>query len=301
MLRQNETLTPPTDRGVSLDGGRSVASIDWLTVTTEQDRPGKAWADIFAGIAGENGHSFTKPWSFWGFTGWQTEHCRYGFRPMTREYILIVSGSPADRVWRKVCPSARTVTRLDLAVTVKMESVQPGLCAAYYAVLGAGMQRKYSLITNNSGGETLYVGSRHSSQFGRVYDKGAQLGQAPGELYRYEAVIKKSLTPSLLNALLVGPGDGSDEKGLLKHKIRSFVWDWFDNREVTPVFARGEQGKLELSVEFTASTTDRKLNWLSHAVSPTIRKLMAEGRSKDVIEALSLEALMLAHDVPSDL
>lgn len=288
--------TPHTNRGVSLRNQITGASIDWLTVTTDVRRIGIAWADFFAEIAAENGFSFTKPWAFWGFIGWQTEHCRYGRRLETGEHILIVSSWPADRLWQKVCPVARNVTRLDLAVTLKMDVAQPGVGAAHYAAIEGNNQRKNSLMVNRNGGETLYIGSRHSDQFGRFYDKGVQMKkEPPGTIYRYEVVVKKGLTPILLKSLLAGanvPG----EKAVLAHKIRAFVWDWFDNRDITPIFSRGQQDRLELSVEFTATTVDRKLKWLAHAVSPTIRKLMAEGRSKDVIEALSLEALMTEPD-----
>jgi len=291
----NQTkLTPATDRGVIISPFRpknAFASVDWLTVTTEKKAVGIAWADIFTKIADENGHSFTKSWSFWGFEGFQTDHCRYGHRRGTEEYILIVSSSPADDVWLKICPTARSITRIDLAVTSELDAQAPGLCATYYLnVLDAERpsKLKYSWIQNSDLGETLYVGSRKSEQFGRVYDKGAERKKDPGWQYRYEVVLRKDVAPNLVKSLLARSlARGSKEA--LAAQILGFVWDWFDNREVPPIFDRGGAGALQLSTEVTLTTQERKLQWLNKLVAPTVKKLIADGKGREVLRALALE------------
>jgi len=290
-------FTPPIDKGVNFlksSPKSSYSSVDWLTVTTDKKAVGNSWADVFASIANENGYEFTKPWSFWGFEGWQTNHCRYGVRFTTEEYILIVSSAPADLVWRDICPTARSITRVDLAVTTELEEVHPGLPQDYYRITvppGGPSKLKYSLVQNSNGGQTLYVGSRHSEQFGRVYDKGAERRGTPGKTYRYEVVLRKDVAPNLVKSLLAS-ASVAGSKEALSSQITSFVWDWFDNREVVPIFERLGDFSSHIEVEATLTTTDRKLQWLKKSISPTVRKLMAMGRTQEVIEALSLEGFM---------
>jgi len=304
MPSYSNNLPPKSDRGVNtvLEAktektgyrGALFSSVDWLTVTTQKPSAGAAWARIFARIARENGEPFTQPWSFWGYEGWQTEHCRYGIRKEAQEYILIVSSYPADEVWLEVCPTARSITRIDLAVTISLDALTPGVPEAHYEALDSNTKkgaRKYSLIKNTGGGQTLYVGSRHSDQFGRVYDKGAERGGVAGRVYRYEVVLRKDSAPELVKRLLVASCIAKD-KSLLARKIRSFSWDWFDNREVTPLFQRGTESAIETGSRVRFTTIDRKLTWLSQSVSPTVRKLIAAGKTKEVLDALCLEAFM---------
>lgn len=288
---------PTTDRGVmpiEFQAKSSYSSVDWLTITTDKKPIGMVWSDIFVGIAANNGHEFTKTWSFWGFNGWQTDHCRYGHRPTTDEYILIVSSSPADDVWLQVCPTARSITRIDLAVTTELERPKPGLPYHYYLarhIPGQPTKTKYSLIQNSDGGQTLYIGSRKSEQFGRVYDKSAERKEKPGSLYRYEVVLRKDIAPNLVKSLLAASMVRGNKQGL-STRITGFVWDWFDARYVTPVFDRGNGDRTNVLVEASFTTAERKLQWLNRSVSPTVRKLMAEGKTEEVMRALSLEAFI---------
>lgn len=281
---------PTTDRGVSskIAVKSAVASVDWLTVTTGVKRIGIAWSDTFTRCALANGHSFTKHWSFAGYEGWQTQGCRYGKRESDQDYILIVSGYRADEIWLDACPTARSITRLDLAVTIVLGNQTVGLPSAHYNALEKSGSRNYSLIVNHRGGETLYVGSRASDHYGRCYDKGSERGVGPGFCFRYEVVLKKPYTPSLMEVLLTRPSTTNET---IYRTIQAFVWDWFDFRQVTPIFERSSTDAAVISREYSATTKDRKLRWLEKSVSPTVKKLISEGLLFDVTEMFGLTDL----------
>jgi len=302
MLVPYEDLTPPTNRGVSLKDGEAIikvsqeaTTVDWLTCTTFEARVGLSWFDIWMEIARKNALEFCKDWSWKGYQGKQTEGARWGEGPYG--YIFIVSGYRAHPVWSKIDPTVSRLTRVDLAVTLKLEEAAPGLCKAHFQALDPDeRQRKYAYIENSEGGETLYVGRKSSDHYGRVYDKGAEQGGAPGGTYRYEVVLKKPFATSLMKKLKVYSSTARGLELAMDH-ARTFLWHWFDNRGVTPVFDRGEKAGFLMETEYALSTPEKRLQWLSHQVSPTVRKLMASGKTEETLRALALEQFLDQQEV----
>jgi len=300
-------IPPTTNRGVKTQkpsekqGGPAIATtIDWLTCTSQVERVGMGWFDIWYGLAQRNLLEFGKPWVWMGYEGSQTEGARWGRGP--QGFIFVVSGFRANEVWQKLEPGFISVTRLDIATTMDVSPhSSEGLVKGHYDALPAELKtglRKYSLVQNLRGGQTLYVGSRQSNAFGRVYDKSAEQKQAPGLRFRYEVVLRKPLaTPVVkqLHSLLSKPGGVADA---MKH-ARVLVYDWFSGRAVNPHFQRemDDAGELVLETEIAETTLERKLKWLSRQVSPTVRKLLAAGRDHETLEALSLEAFLGAQDI----
>lgn len=81
--------------------------------------------------------------------------------------------------------------------------------------------RKFQLVSSNTG-STLYVGGRTSEKFLRVYDKGAQLGEEPGTLWRVELECKGSVARQYAKWI---NGEASPQ---FAHVIRQFA-DWPDS------------------------------------------------------------------------
>lgn len=71
-----------------------------------------------------------------------------------------------------------SVSRIDLAFDIRDESMTPGVL---YEQLCNGKAtttaKTYNLITGNDGGSTVYIGSRQSEAFLRIYDKAAEQQQ----------------------------------------------------------------------------------------------------------------------------
>lgn len=265
-------------------------NIDWLTVTTKSDAIGRQWRAIFYDVSRPK-ESFI-PWSFYGYEGYSFDGLSWGQGP--HGWIIRASGmANVDGLFVRIVghkPSLN-VTRLDLAVTVPVEEKLDDLVVRHYDKIVEegieGLNRQYVVIKNTRGGQTLYVGSRSSTQFGRLYDKGAQLGETPGLLYRYEVELKKPRASIAASQLLEWARSGDD----VSYRVRMcrYVYDWFLNRGITPIFERPDNGdQIDFAISHRESSLDGKLWWLRAQVRPAVAKLVKRGLESEVREALEL-------------
>lgn len=85
-----------------------------------------------------------------------------------------------------------SVSRIDLAFDMRETTIKPG---GLYEHLCNGRAittaKNYNLIVGNDGGATLYIGSRQSEAFVRIYDKGIESGIG-GNWIRCELELKSS-------------------------------------------------------------------------------------------------------------
>lgn len=272
------------------------AAIDWLTITCNNvDLERLLWdeANRLMAIGKAEGNT-QKVWNFRGYTGWSCASIRIGNR--TDGSILMLSGQAAQMNWPVALAWATNVTRIDIAVTVTMGQPVPNIAQkAYEFIVGpkgcnCKAQRQYSFIVNSEGGQTLYVGSRASDQYGRLYDKGKEDKSLPdlpeGKIWRYEVEFKqyraKKIASQLLACAKQNECEPSEDIGATVHK-------WFLSRGVRPIMAT-DNGRPFLT-EISARITDDlvSLQWLSTQVSPTVRRLMKNGKGDQVFAALGLD------------
>jgi len=181
------------------------------------------------------------------------------------------------------------VSRVDLQVSATLKEADPEIAHDCYSYLTelvtegqVNVPVSYKLILGDvrTRGDTLYLGSRKSSQFGRLYDKGAQLETAePGKIWRYEVEYKKPM------ALHVAKGlrDAVDRN----EAIIATVYDWFSSRYTAPIFDRkGSKVVVELTARIHSDEVT--LAWLRSQVSPSVIRLMERGRGREVFTALQL-------------
>ncbi len=273
------------------DMGEVLAGVDWMTVTTSTDEIGKRWVNLLhqetIDSEGRRTHLLKKAWNAMGYRGIGIPGVRVG-KSNKLGYIAVLSGGVSERLWRKFLPGAKRVTRIDLAVTVRLGMAMENLAGQYYEFvkdIGSdeeeGPDRNYSIIQNNKGGQTLYVGSRRSQQFGRVYDKGVQSGGTPpGFIWRYEVEYKKPLADQVASKL-----SAVDKRDYTK--IISTLHGWFERREVLPLFKKNGEG-MQLRTETIITTDDKKLAWLNSSVAPSVAYLISRGRGPDALYALGL-------------
>jgi DNA relaxase NicK len=143
---------------------------------------------------------------------------------------------------------------------------------------------KCTHLVNSQGGSTLYVGSRNSDQFGRLYDKGAQQGGPPGFTWRYEVELKNAYSTAATQYLVNNMGKPTEDQ---QRDLSAFVYSWWRDRGVKPLFSP-VTGDMIVAVSKQQTTLDRKLTWLRGQVRPTIQQLIAAGLGKDALEALGL-------------
>lgn len=176
---------------------------DWLTVGTQGAertdalrRAAESWIREEQDAGGR-----VRPFRLLGNSGYQCGRVRFGQRE--EHGLLQLSGDLARERWDHALALADRVSRLDLAVTVHLESGPSVYPASHYAEALAFRERfpravLPKLVQDGDGGSTLYLGKRESNFMLRVYNKEAeqraQHDQAGAEHYagclRYELEIK---------------------------------------------------------------------------------------------------------------
>lgn len=291
---------PGTNRGVTGAAGRLPCSaknvnaigtgIDWLTCTTDKDEIGGAWYSYVVGTAGGD----VEPWRNRWYNGVKADNLRWGYRER-QGYIFISTGDTVASVWRFVVPAAKSVSRVDLQVTVELEEPVVQLAQEYYLSLPGDGRRNYTLMQNKKGGSTLYVGSRKSPGYGRLYDKGVESGaREPGSLWRYEVENKHPRSTPLAMALLSKTANEKDDVGTynsLASAIIPHVWDWFDGKGVRPLFSQNGDDELVIEIGRKVTTDEKRLEWLRTQVAPTVSYFIKKNALSELVDALGLRGI----------
>lgn len=278
-LKQEETTMNDHNRITN-------ASVDWLTMTSQDDKVGFSWFDIYRHYREEyierELHEQAFQNGFYG--GVKIGHLKWGYSERLG-YILIMSGQDANLLFDRIKPGPKRITRIDLCVDILLIEPQEVAQDGYDLLEKLGRkQPKYNIYKGNDGGSTLYVGSRQSQQYGRVYDKGVETGQtAASKFWRYEVEFKKPVSGQVWEHLKdLTPTERAQT-------IRSTVSKWFANRNITTHKEMIREGAMEIIVEKRVTTVDRKLAWLRTQVSPTVSDLVSAGLGKQVLKSLLLD------------
>lgn len=263
----------------------ATASCDWMTRTFSNNKIRAFVEQDFrdrAAVLRAEGHE-TAAWSWMGYEGESLGGMSWGRRDDTD--ILRCSGGTAERMFDTFAHYQGNCSRLDVALTLRWPTPERHVASQAYTRLvsqsDATKRRLYSLITNSHGGETLYVGSRSSDQFGRLYDKDAEQKLARISCrWRYEVEFKADRAAKVLELL-----QDSRQRGIMYLGI---VRGFFEPRGVKLPPLADEQ---EIKVEVIAPPrqVDQQLAWLRDQVRPVVGRLKRLGFEASVIEALRLE------------
>lgn len=263
------------------------SELDWVTATTNNNKIGMVWYTGYLdwkAKLGKDAKVSEKQFHNGYYHGIECEGFRWGYSE-NLGYFLQASGKTAKHAWLYLYPAKHRITRLDLCCDYLIKPRH--LATEWYNHLiefGVKKSHKFSRFTGGGGGETLYLGSRQSPQYGRLYDKGIQSGQAPvGELWRMEVEYKKPVAGFLAQHLMT-----LDTKQR-QTEIANRVVQWFlergcpvdkdwQSQEVKPIF-----------VEERITTSEKKLAWLRGQVAPTVSRLIEAGLGKEVLNCLLLD------------
>lgn len=162
---------------------------------------------------------------------------------------LIFSGSSLRNIFertqvqpqallRAVLDAGGSVSRLDLAKdctgqAIDMQAIYQSLERGDYK----GTARTYGRIVSSGNGDTIYIGSRQSERFIRLYDKAAQQGLDGERWFRLELETKGMVARSLALVLMDTPDWGP----VFDNVVRNMVWvpgvaswhNFFAQRNVT--------------------------------------------------------------------
>ncbi len=264
--------------------------IDWITVTSPKyDAITEDIADVES-VWDPAGDMEKKVWNFFGYEGYSLGKFSWGYKEDAG--IMQFSGGAATEGIKHI-PASWKCTRIDLEASVFLKEERE-MARIYFETLGGAARTTRPILrfisSSNDGGDTLYIGSRKSEQMGRIYDKGAERRiMSEGELgsriyWRYEVELKGEKAREAYNALWFLKGD-------FKPQIAAFVYDWFIERGIVPVFKREGIDLVIESAVIEATEKDefiRKLAWLVRCVTPVVQTLREQYTDYTILEALNL-------------
>lgn len=261
-------------------------TIDWLTCTFQRS-VSRETISTLAHAHLDDELALGNPvrlWSSYGYEGWSSGGVRWGRRD--RDDLIQLSGEMAHKTWKFYAPLATSITRVDLAVTVKFVDHQINLITNQWEAIKAlagdlAIMRNYTIISPLFGGDTLYVGKRASQQYGRLYDKGLESGLHEFQnTHRWEVEYKKPLAFPVVAELLSSPE--------WQNVILTRVQQWFDNRLVQTPWT--SHARISAIAILRKRTGDQKaLDWLGKQIAPTVARLVTRGKKQEVLDALNLD------------
>jgi phage replication initiation protein len=177
-------------------------TLDWLAFTFKEDTHEAAnWISLYASnrasmaIAPNNGYKQAYRAENGIVVQWNTDREEMGYHVVIAgsaiRYILSNYELDQKALIQTVIDAGGSITRLDIAkdvqgVNISIDEIYKALERGEHS----GTARTFSQIHSLNGGNTIYVGSRQSEKFIRIYDKGAQQGAKQELWYRYELETK---------------------------------------------------------------------------------------------------------------
>ena len=265
------------------------AKVDFLTVTTdcgcETIKLDRLAEKVAAYLPSR------KPWRLLRYVGWRCEHPGgEGGIAMGRidrgKGIMQLWGHLSHRWLVEVMVGMKAkVTRCDYAVTVLFDKPQPSVLEVIKTLRQSDAVYTAIVPVSEAGG-TLYVGSRNSEKYGRVYDKGSQLGTVPPRIYwRYELEYKRSCARNAVQILM----DGT-QPDAMRDVVLGNVWEYFEkNRVKMPSLLGDVVGYPIVKYAVVARSFDKTLSWLETQVNPALVRLCTAGYGESVTRALGIE------------
>lgn len=222
--------------------------------------------------------------SWMGYSGFAANHMFWGTRK--DETIIRASGEIAASVAREVPSYGLHVSRLDLALTAWFSEDRPltALAARRLAVTeregnSAPRKRKIRLQDGCGDGDTLYIGSRKSEQFGRLYDKGREDGSSTYKnAWRAEVEYHDDKAGGVFKLLR----DVQFNSGT----IAATVSAWWSLRGVDLPWYRGGDTPLVVRESGRHPDDASQLGWLEKQVAPCVSRLILRVGRDAVYSAL---------------
>ena len=223
------------------------------------------------------------PWSGLGYHGEKSGPVAFGTR--YDGVIMIVSGCDAGDAFDKCYLQGVRLSRLDLQVTVRYDPARVRLAREQYSTAiskSKGDRRNcgLSIVLNSEGGSTVYVGSRSSQAFGRLYDKHAESKLAHYDgCWRWEVEYKGDAARAT-GAFLRAAVDW-------RSRVAEIVFQFYVLRGLDPPPFQLGAGLPVYPIR-PPTSVERQLEWLRTQVKGTVDELRAEGQYEELLAALGL-------------
>lgn len=250
-------------------------TIDWLSVnfkewTNEAKRFVRTYAssDPVQNTTPRFGYSVATVDNNGVVVQWNTDRSDMGYHVIfsgsTLRHIFSRAGVQPEALLHATINAGGNISRLDLAKDATGKAID--LQAIYQSLEqgnNRGTARTYGRITSNGGGDTIYVGSRQSEKFIRIYDKAAQTGSKHEAWYRFEVETKGMVA----RALAVSLDYSGNWAGCFDTIVKAMV----DMPKSTDYEAFFQQGVVPIGLPKLEKQTDRE-KWVRDQVIPAVAK-----------------------------
>jgi hypothetical protein len=269
------------------------SQVDWLTVAVHSPRLADLWRTHCLHLQLQEAHDGAKlrPFHVNQYIGQQCGRVRFG---VTHDACLVqLSGEAASDGFEFFWSGHDSITRLDVAVTYRTLDEDSDVAARAY--VDAVTHRAHnpraarpSLIVNGDGGATLYLGSRKSTRFARIYNKQAECESRhdlPGA-ERYDRAWRIEIELHDVDAQAVGMMLA--EPGAAPPKIRYYIGHYLGKHGIECPYDMSERETLPRGFR-RRSDRETRLDWLGKTVRPTIDWLRSSCTVDELREILGLE------------
>lgn len=265
------------------------SGLDWLTCTAKNGSPALALERVSdLEVAHQNASgSMPTPTTWLGFDGYKLKGLFFGRRE--HDVMLCLSGGVADDLGPLAIQNASNISRVDLQVTICSNGEPIQLARDAFNDCKrqdnrAGRPRSFSFIVGHPAGQTLYVNSRASDNFARIYDKGVESKLcAPGLMWRYEVEFKRKVAKS--EAIALAPQEQ------MQAYVADRVHTWMTARGIDPTWPAPTSFAHETSARIDVAHD--VLTWMKDSVSISVAKAIKKYGLKAVLDALGLSSQVM--------
>jgi len=274
-------------------------TLDWVSFTLkDKSHEAETWINIYAspetGVPCKPVQNYTDAYqaSNGVLVCWHTHRTEMGTH-------VVIGGSALRNIWEQYGISQRQllgdiadiggrVSRLDLAKDLPdyefdFNQVYEKATRGDYSGTARTPERHQSGKT----GDTIYIGSRKSDKFFRIYNKAAEQG-LQGQLWTRFELEAKSMVARSLHALLVQTGNWSGA-------FDKIVRDMFSPKECPSYDAFFEKGVVPIGLPALEKTSDRE-KWISSQVMPAVAKHYTEHPDSKAVQTLIDVLLLIGKD-----
>lgn len=213
---------------------------------------------------------------------WNSNDSRMGYHVVfsgsTLRDIFENTGLQSLALLRASVDAGLRISRLDLAKDCTGEAVDgQAIYQSLKQVSHGGTTRNFSRIENAQGGQTIYMGSRQSERFVRLYDKAQQTGDSTKLWWRLEIETKGDVSRIVADALAAG----TDASQVFDSTIAKMVGPIASG----PLKQFHSGGMVSWGLPKVEKQTDRE-KWIAEQVIGAVAKHYIDNPGSDAIRNL---------------
>jgi len=270
------------------------AHVDWITTTwpadmtmTEIIEPSRLHAWACSKYTQDMPGTPLERWAWQGYIGWQSGQLSWGERP--DGFIVKVSGELAQHYWADGMPIGHNVSRLDVAVDVWWGEAPDAVIASHNVetldarILAKSRPWRVACVNGFGDGDTLYIGSRKSVEFIRIYNKEKESNDEPA--YRGCTRYEVEYHDESARAIVLRSGARRGGGAWLLGEVSSLL----HRRGVGVLASLLASEPISTPTRRAITPDEGKLNWLRTQVQPTVKSLLTRHDIGVILAALGLD------------